>query len=267
MIRHALYIFVAVVLLTFVLGCNNSKKEKVSLTENKKAKAMLEGIWLDEDEENVTFRIKGDTVYYPDSTSQPVMFKIIGDTMFFYGNSVSKYPILKQSAHIFEFRNQNGDIIKLVKSDDPNDALLFVRHAPVVLNQNKVIKRDSVVGYSDKKYHCYLQINPTTYKVYRTFYNDEGLEVENIYFDNIIHISIFSGSLKLFSKDFRKDDFASCVPKNMLKQSVLSDIKLDFLDEDGVHYQTQLAIPDSPTSFIVKLVISYKGKISMSVAQ
>ena len=78
---------------------------------------------------------------------------------------------------------------------------------------------------------------------------------------------IFSGSSKLFSKDFRKDDFASCVPKNMLSQCVLSDIKLDYLDKSGFHYQTQLAIPDSPSCFIVKLAITYKGKISMSVAQ
>lgn len=267
MIKHTLYIFGAIICFLFVLGCSNSKKDVVTVAENKKAKAMLEGIWLDEDEENVTFKIKGDTVYYPDSTSQPVMFKIIGDTMFFYGNSVSKYPILKQSPHIFEFKNQNGDVVKLVKSNDPNDALLFVHHAPIILNQNKVIKRDTIVGYSDKKYHCYVQINPTTYKVYRTFYNDEGLEVENIYYDNIIHVSIFSGSVKLFSKDFRKDDFSTCVPKNMLKQSVLSDIDLDCLDENGVHYQTQLAIPDCPTSFLVKLTISYSGNITMSVAQ
>lgn len=267
MIKHTLYIFVAVILVLFILSCNNSKKESVSVLENKKAMAMLEGIWLDEDEENVTFKIKGDTVYYPDSTTQPVKFKIIGDTMLFYGNSISKYPILKQTAHVFEFKNQNGDIVKLIKSDDPNDALLFVRHAPITLNQKKVIKRDTIVGYSDKRYHCYVQINPTTYKVYRTFYNDEGLEVENIYYDNIIHISIFSGSSKLFSKDFRKYDFSACVPKNMLKQSVLSDIVLDHLDSEGVHYRTQLAIPDSPTSFLVNMIISYNGKITMNVAK
>lgn len=267
MIRNIIYIFVSAIALLFIGSCNNLDKREKPVAENLKAKSMLEGIWLDADGENVTFRIKGDTVYYPDSMSQPVMFKIIADTMIFYGNNISKYPIVKQSPNIFEFKNQNGDIVKLVKSDDPNDAMQFVQHSPIVLNQNKVIKRDSVVSFSDKNYHCYVQINPTTYKVYRTFYNDEGLEIENIYYDNIIHISIFSGSSKLFSKDFRKDDFASCVPKNMLSQCVLSDIRLDYLDKSGFHYQTQLAIPDSPSCFIVKLAITYKGKISMSVAQ
>lgn len=266
MIKY-IHLLLAFILLLLVLGCNNSRKPELSLNDNKKAKAMLEGIWLDADEENITFRIKGDTVYYPDSISQPVMFRIIGDTMIFYGNSISKYPIVKQGEYIFEFKNQNGDIVKLVKSDDPNDTLQFVRHFPVVLNQNKVIKRDTIVSYLDKKYHCYVQINPTTYKVYRTFCNDEGLEIENIYYDNIIHISIFQGRNKLFSKDFRKDDFASYVPDNMLKQSILSDIELEHLNEKGICYQTQLAIPDSPSSFIVKLTVSYKGNISMEVVR
>ena len=46
----------------------------------------------------------------------------------------------------------------------------------------------------------------------------------------------------------------------MLKQCVLSNIKLMRLANDGLHYQTQLAIPDSPSSFIVELIISYEGK-------
>ena len=161
MIRNIIYIFVSAIALLFIGSCNNLDKREKPVAENLKAKSMLEGIWLDADGENVTFRIKGDTVYYPDSMSQPVMFKIIADTMIFYGNNISKYPIVKQSSNIFEFKNQNGDIVKLVKSDDPNDAMQFVQHSPIVLNQNKVIKRDSVVSFSDNNYHCYVQINPT----------------------------------------------------------------------------------------------------------
>ena len=86
------------------------------------------------------------------------------------------------------------------------------------------------------------------------------MEIENIYYDNIIHISIFKGAQKLFSKDFTKSDFAEAVPENMLRQSILSDIVLMSLKDDGFHYQTQLAIPDSPSSFIVELIISYDGK-------
>lgn len=83
MIRNIIYIFVSAIALLFIGSCNNLDKREKLVAENLKAKSMLEGIWLDADGENVTFRIKGDTVYYPDSMSQPVMFKIIADTMIF----------------------------------------------------------------------------------------------------------------------------------------------------------------------------------------
>lgn len=51
----------------------------------------------------------------------------------------------------------------------------------------------------------------------------------------------------------------------MLRQSILSDIVLMSLKDDGFHYQTQLAIPDSPSSFLVELVVSYEGKTSLQV--
>lgn len=261
--RSALHIVVAVLLVSALYGCNGGGRQPKAPEEDTATKAMLEGIWVDAEEDVVVFKIKGDTIFYPDSAIQPVAFKILQDTMVLFGNTMSKYPIVRKDRHLFEFKNQANDIVKLIKSDDPYDSLDFVRHHPIVLNQGKTIKRDSVVSFSDNRYHCYVQVNPTTYKVYRSFYNAEGMEIENIYYDNIIHISIFSGANRLFSKNFRKADFAATVPKNVLKQCVLSDIKLVSLEDDGFHYQTQLAIPDSPSSFIVELIVSYKGKISI----
>lgn len=51
---------------------------------------MLQGIWLnDDDEDDVAFRVKGDTIYYPDSTSQPVYFYIAGDTLVMKGANIA----------------------------------------------------------------------------------------------------------------------------------------------------------------------------------
>ena len=255
-------IFIAVVA-ALVSGCGNSGKQPEAPVEDLKAKAMLAGIWIDSDEENVVFKITGDTIYYPDSTTQPVKFKIVQDTMVLLGNTVSKYPIVHKSEHLFEFKNQDNDIVKLVRSEDPNDSLSFVRHRPIVLNQGKVIKSDTIVTYSGQKYHSYVQVNPTTFKVYRSFYNAEGMEIENIYYDNIIHVSVFKGATKLFSKDFRKNDFVKGVPSSMLKQCVLSDIRLSETDAEGFHYITQLAIPDSPSSFVVELIVTFNGGFSV----
>lgn len=263
MIRLLLHIFSIIVFILLFVSCHDTVKRETVTLEDKNAKAMFAGIWIDEDEESVMFCVKGDTIYYPDTTSRPVMFKIVQDTLILSGKNESKYPILRQTKNVFEFKNQNGDIVRLIRSENSGDTLLFVNKQSVVLNQKKIIKRDTIVAFSDKKYHCYIQINPTKYKVYRSFTNAEGMEVDNIYYDNIIHISAFAGTEKVFSKDFRKNHFKGFVPDNMLGQMILSDIDLLDLDESGFRYKAQLAIPDSPGCFIVGFTVSYNGHISM----
>lgn len=244
-------------------GQKNDTKEKIQ-EEDSAAKKMLQGIWLNDDEDDVAFRVKGDTIYYPDSTSQPVYFYILGDTLVMKGANVVKYPIVKQAAHIFQFKIQNGDIVKLVKTNDPSYLRQFSQERPLALNQNTLIKRDTVLVHADEKYHLYVQINPTTYKVYKSSYNDDGVEVDNVYYDNIVNINIFQGARKLFGRDFHKEDFAKKVPAEFLKQAILSDISFLKIENDGIHYMAILAMPDSSMSYQVELVVSYDGKFRLT---
>ncbi|MCH4147197.1 MAG: DUF4738 domain-containing protein [Prevotella sp.] len=249
-------------------GCRNRKAESLAPKEDKAAKQMLQGIWVNEDEEDVAFRAKGDTIFYPDTTSQPVYFQILHDTLVLHGVNDVKYLIVKQAPHLFIFKNQNGEQVRLTKSEDPNDAYLFdisQRHRPQALNQNKLIKRDTLITRNADRYHCYVQINPTTYKVIKPSYNDDGVEVDNVYYDNIIHLSIYKGALRLFSHDFRKQDFSKQVPGDYLSQSILGDLIFAKCDSKGIHYSASLAIPDGPSSYVVDITISYSGAIKMQV--
>lgn len=246
-------------------GCVKKTKTEVASAEDVKAKAMLAGVWVDADEGDVVFMVKGDSIFYPDSTSQPVRFAIFSDTLVMYGSSITKYQIIRQEQHLFEFHIQGGDVLKVVKSDDPYDVASFERHAQITLNQRQLIKRDTVVMYADKKYHCYVQINPTTFKVLRSSYNDEGISIDHVFYDNIIHLAVYSGADKILSRDFHKKDFGSVVPLNMLSQCILSDMLLDGVDDKGIHYITHLAVPESPVSFVVDLVITDNGRFSMNV--
>ena len=67
--------------------------------ESKEAKALLQGIWINEDTEEVSFRALGDTIYYPDTISQPTYFKIVKDSLVL-GSSAVQYPIVKQMEHV-----------------------------------------------------------------------------------------------------------------------------------------------------------------------
>ncbi|WP_278989730.1 DUF4738 domain-containing protein [Segatella bryantii] len=257
-----------ILLFCLVLGLYSCRKNPVKneVQEDTNAKKMLQGVWISEDDEEIAFRVKGDTIYYPDSTSRPCYFVIRRDTLIMHGTHDVKYYIVKQAPHIFQFKNQTGDLVKLVKSTDPNDVKAFNVDQPVAINQfnqGQLIKRDTVVHIHGQQYHSYVQVNPTSYKVYKSYVNDDGVEVDNIYYDNIIHISLFHGASCVFSRDFHKMDFRGRVREDVLSQSILSDILFMEISSDGAHYTAQLCIPDSPSVYEVQLIIGFDGKLTM----
>ena len=101
------FLIMAFPLLLVSMGSCRKGREKAqeARQEDLGAKKMLQGIWVDEDEQDVAFKAKGDTIYYPDSTSQPVYFQIFDDTLVLHGANEAKYPIVKQTRHLFVFRN------------------------------------------------------------------------------------------------------------------------------------------------------------------
>lgn len=246
-------------------ACTDRAQRPAAPQEDTEAKRLLQGVWVNEENQNVAFQAKGDTIFYPDSTSQPVFFQIFGDTIVMHGQDEVRYPIIRQTAHLFKFRNQNNEEVTLTKSTDRDDSALFTDRHTIALNQNRLIKRDTIVTHGTDRYHSYVQVNPTTYKVIKTSYNDEGVAVDRFYYDNIVNLHVYHGSRKLFSSDFKKQHFASKVPGDILEQSVLSDIELTKADDRGIHYVASLVIPDTMSSFEVELTIDYGGRLSMSV--
>lgn len=249
--------------LLVLIGCGRKGGKEITFEEDTAAKKMLQGVWLNDDEDDVAFRVKGDTIYYPDSTSQPTYFYIISDTLVMKGANEVRYPIIKQATHLFEFKNSNGDLVKLVKTQDASYLKQFQQEHPVSLNQNTLIKRDTVVREGEDKYHLYVQVNPTTYKVYKSSYNDDGVEVDNVYYDNIVNLNVFHGATKVFSRDFHKDDFDKKVPASFLRQAILSDVVFDKIDKEGIHYLVILALPDSSLSYQVKITVSFNGRLKI----
>lgn len=262
MLLFAAFFILHFSVLLFVSCERKNNVAVVSTAESGQAKALLQGIWIDSETDEVVFRAKGDTIFYPDSTSMPAYFKIVNDSLVL---DKQPYPILKQAANLFYFRNQTGDIVKLRKSDDPNDALYFTHEQAQTLTMvSEIQKCDSVVVYSGQRYHWYIAINPTKYKVTKTIYNNDGVGVENVYYDNIIHISIYRGAERLFSCDYRKQMFDRLIPAEFLKQAILGNMRYGSTDERGFHFDATLCVPDG-ACYIVSIVIDFAGQSSMEL--
>lgn len=264
--RYTFFVLLTVCFAMLVsCGGKNPATNEKSVSEDTIAKRMLQGVWLDEDDDAIFFMAKGDTIFYPDSTSLPVAFAIMNDTLVMRGASVVRYPIEKQTENFFVFKNQAGDVFRLSKAKDVSYRKMFEKQRPIALNQNRLVKCDTVIQYQEKRYHSYVQVNPTTYKVYKSSLNDDGVEVFNVYFDNIVHLSVFVEGKRFFSRNFYKKDFSRKVPDTVLSQSILSDIVFTKADNQGIHYNAIIGIPDSPSSYIVEIIVTHDANFQLQV--
>ncbi len=252
-------------LAVLLVSCSSQPKQASREQESREAKQLLQGIWIDDETESLVFQLQGDSVYYPDSTSMPAYFYVVGDTL--YMGSSASYHIEKQTEHILWIQALNGEVLKLTKDQDNQDGDVFKENKAQIQTVTEVQKRDTVVFYQNTRYHLYLAINPTRYKVVRTTLNEDGMEVENVYYDNILHVSVFEGSKELFSKDIRKQQFSPQLSETVLSQSVLNDISYASADAKGLHFRVSLCVPGNASCYVIEHVISFDGKLSTQLLE
>lgn len=260
--KNALYIILLLLLVAVSCG-RQGGVSGVDADEDTVAKRLLQGIWIDSDEESPLFQMVGDSVFYPDTAAIPTYFKVVADTFYLLGSTPQTYPIKQQTKHTFVIQGPNGDLLKLRKSTEPFDSVYFVHANPVPLNQRQLIRHDTIVNYDSNRYHLYVQVNPTTYRVVNPSLGDGGIAVDNIYYDNILNITIFESARKSFSSNFYKDTFAKLVPEDYLKKSVLSDIVYEKTDAGGFHFTAYLGIPTSSINYTASILITHKGEIEI----
>ncbi len=228
----------------------------------------LQGIWVDAETESVALRIDGDSVFYPDSISQPVRFAIFADTLVVYAASAVRYPIIEQGNYIFKYETLSGEVMNLRRSEVSDDSLAFKNHAyaPILLNEQ--VHRDSVLfAPNGSRYHLYVDVNPTRYKVHHTSYTDEGLPKDEVYFDNIIHVAVYQGEKRIFSQDFAKKDFQELIPASFIKGALLSNMDIAPLTNDSCSFHATLCQPDGASCYVIIIKVSYDGNYTMELLE
>jgi len=252
-----------------LLSCGQQNKKStdfMSIPENHEAKAKLQGVWMDALTDEPMLKAEGDTIYFADATSQPAYFRVAGDSIKL-GPDI--YHITKLTEHNFWFRNHAGDEVRLVKHDEEEEEeqVSFVPEQPQVISTSQVINLDSVVMYNGQRYHWYITVNPTRYRVTRTAYTADGVAVENVYYDNIIHVSVFKGKECLYGRDFKKQVFENDVPADFLAQSILGNISFSHVDARGFHFLATVCIPEGEQCYMVENLIGFDGQLSMKLME
>lgn len=251
-----------------LVACGGNGKSTGAMEEDITAKKMLQGIWLDDETEMPLMRIDGDTIYYADPQNAPVTFKVIHDTIYIYGNETVAYPIDRQTEYSFWFHSLSDEIIKLHKSENAEDSLAFTNgEVEVIPTTPEVIKKDSVVMYKGTRYRGYVYINPSKMKVTKTAYSENGYSVDNVYYDNVIHICVYESRKMLYGKDITKKEFAGVFSEELLNQTILADMNFIGVNNKGYLYQATLRIPESSVYNLVNITIDFNNKLSIKKAE
>ncbi|MCD8288512.1 MAG: DUF4738 domain-containing protein [Prevotella sp.] len=226
--------------------------------------AMLAGVWQNADDDSYVFRIEGDTIYYADRTLLPVHFCIRRDTMLIEGATTTKYVLEQITPNVLRFRNASGEMVRLYKAAEKVDDAEFYSAEETMLEvTQQLTKSDTVVVAGTKRYHCYVQVNPTTFKVVKSEMNNEGMDVGKIYYDNIVNVAVYDGARRVYFHDFKKQEFAAFVPEEIMPLCILSDIVYASCSSDGIVFEAQLRVPESASSYIACIRISPEGGMSL----
>ena len=227
-----------------VLAACGNGKEQNTVEEDSTAKVLLQGVWIDDETELPLMRIEGDTIYYADPQNIPVSFKIIRDTIYVYGSNTVTYKIDRQTEYSFWFHSLADEIVKLHKSESPEDALAFENREVEVIPTTEVVKKDSVVMYSEG-----------------------GISVDNVYYDNVIHICVYEGRRMLYGKDITKKMFAGIFPEETLSQMILADMNFMGVDNEGYRYQATLRVPESSVYSLADITIGFDNRTEIKKAE
>lgn len=259
-------LFACILILT---ACTSQPKNQPKAAEEDLwAKELFQGIWIDDMTETPLLKAKGDSIYFIDESVRPTVFKIINDTLKTYGQQVANYHIKKQGKSFIWIESAMGEILQLSKADSSIDSLIAIQESihfeePV----REVIEKDNVVYYNNTRYRGYVYINPTEIKVIQPEITEEGLEIESVYYDNIIHICVFEGKRKLFARDMKKEDFEPLIPAEYFKRAILNDMEFIGVDAKGYQYQATLCVPNSASCYLINISISKDGDITYELCQ
>ncbi len=241
-----------------IAGCQNAPASQSD--EDTQAKKLLQGYWTLDDGEAV-WEVRGDSIYYPDATSLPVRFWVVNDSLYLEGSHINSYKIMKQADHLLRFCNQSGDEVKLVKGNSKQLRAQFGQPKTYAINTFNTYDADTTVnndmGYFDSKIHAETTSDP----IIKSEYNDQGVEVDNRYLDNMVRVTITNHGTITYQHDFRKAEFSEYIPSQYFAKCMLRGITFSHTSKDALYYDVSIGIPDASTTYCIELRINSNGKV------
>lgn len=248
-----------------LFSCASSGNDKNEAKEepeiDRTAMAEMRGVWLDSYSESPVLKIHNDSICFASQSNVSMPFIVRNDSILILGLQTTAYPIIKRTADFLSFINSAGDKISLIKGTDesiiPSSDSRNAASTPA-----EVVKKDSVIMYKNERYRGYSYINPTSIKIIRPGITEDGFTVDNVYFDNIIHICVYKGKKRLCGKDIKKEQFKNIVPDDFLNSSILGDMDFIGVNAEGYRFMATVCMPDGPC-YNIELTIDDENNVNI----
>lgn len=230
-----------------------------SSSEGNIAVEMLQGIWFSAESETPFFKVEGDSLRFIEQPNDNIYFQISEDSLYTYGSQKFGYKIDRQSEYAFWFHSLSNYVVKLYKSDNEEDSIYFDNYANTLDNAvdtvKQVLQNDTVIFYDDLRLRGYAFINPSSLKVYKPIYSDEGVRIEQVYYDNVVYVCVYNGPEKLFGQNIYKEDMKGILDETFFNSVILEDMNFVDVDDNNYYYQAKVAIPNSLIFDIIEVKI------------
>lgn len=229
--------------------------------QDPEAKRLLQGAWLTADGGEAAFMVRGDSLFYADNTSLPARVWVCGDSLYVQSATVRAYHISKQAEHLLKFDNVYGEEMKLVKADDGASTAAFTQARPYAMNLTRVEDEDTLAALDGADgTSVSIHTEPASDRMAKSVFNDLGMEVDNMYLDNVSTVSLRSAAGEYFRHDFRKAEFAALVPRDFMSTAILRGVEYAGRDARAVYLSASIGVPDAETCYVAEIKVTPDGR-------
>lgn len=252
-------------MVVLLAACTNAptKITQEKRTTDPNVKSQLQGVWLDRNTESPVLKFDGDSLLFASKSDVLMPYLVADDTLFVCGVRTVPYQILERTEHSLSIKTPMGDEVSLYKDEQGAITIeqpAYAATAPI----SSVIKKDKVIMCGNTRYHGYVTINPTSIKVVRPGVTEDGFNVDNVYYDNIIHICVYKGKEEMCGKDIKRAMFEGVVPSEFLSVSILEDMSFQGVKDNRFLFRAVLRVPDGP-SYYSQVLIDTDNKVETSL--
>ena len=257
--------FIFGLLVVLLASCTNvsTKVSKAKRATDPNVKSQLQGVWLDSNTESPVLKFTGDSLLFASKSDVLMPYLVVDDTLFVRGVRTVSYQILDRTEHSLSIKTPMGDEVSLYK-DEQGSITIEQPAYPSAAPVTSVVKKDKVIMSGNNRYHGYVTINPTSIKVVRPGVTEDGFTVDNVYYDNIIHICVYKGKEELCGKDIKRAMFEGIVPTEFLSVSILEDMSFMGVKDDRFLFRAVLRVPDGPC-YYSQVLIDENDKVEVSL--